>query len=93
MHRNTRATAFLLALLPTAAMAQTAAPSALSPERAAAREKVRAACSADVQKFCATIERGKGAMRVCLDAHQSELSPACREAREERAALRAKEKG
>ena len=30
---------------------------------------MRAACAADVQKFCANIERAKGAMRTCLEAH------------------------
>jgi hypothetical protein len=87
--------ALLLLLLPAAALAQTAAPPAPapdSPERAAAREKMRAACGADVQKFCAGIERAKGAMRTCLDQHQNELSAACQTARAERAAVRSKEK-
>lgn len=90
-----RAAALLLLLLPAAALAQSAAPPAPasdSPERAAAREKMRAACADDRQKFCAGIERGKGLMRACLDQHQQQLSPACQAARAERAALRAKEK-
>ena len=85
----------LLLLLPAAALAQSATPPApgpVSPEHAAAREKMRAACAADIQKFCAGIERGKGARRACLDQHQNELSPTCQAARAERAALRAKEK-
>jgi hypothetical protein len=45
-----------------------------------------------MQKFCAAIERVKGARRACLDQHQSELSAACQAARAERAALRTKEK-
>ena len=53
---------------------------------------MRAACGADVQKFCAGIERAKGAMRTCLDQHQNELSAACQTARAERAAARSKEK-
>jgi len=93
MTLKTSGTALLLLLLPVAALAQTAIPPAPSPERAEAREKVRAACAADVQKFCASITREKGAMRTCLDTHQNELSPACRAARAERAALRAKAKG
>jgi hypothetical protein len=89
-----RGAGLLLLLLPAAALAQSATPQATpdSPERAAAREKMRAACAADIQKFCAGIERGKGARRACLDQHQSELSPACQAARAERAALRATEK-
>ena len=35
---------------------------------------MRAACAADVQKFCANIERAKGAMRACLEAHETQLS-------------------
>jgi hypothetical protein len=92
MSLKINSTALLLVLLPAAALAQSAPP-APSPEQVAAREKMRAACSPDIQKFCATIERGKGAMRACLDAHQSGLSQACRAAREERAAARAKDKG
>jgi hypothetical protein len=53
---------------------------------------MRAACSADVQKFCSGIERGKGLMRACLDQHQKELSAGCQAARAERAAQRAKDK-
>lgn len=90
-----RGAALLLLLLPAAALAQSAMPRAaapVSPERAAAREKMRAACAADRQKFCAGIERGKGLMRACLDQHQPQLSPACQAARAERAAARAKEK-
>ena len=67
-----------------------AAPQTAAPE---AREKARAACAADVQKFCANIERAKGAMRGCLEAHDAQLSDGCKAARAERAAARAKEKG
>jgi len=85
----------LLLLLPAAALAQSAAPPAPAldtADRQAARAKLRAACSVDLQKFCAGIERGKGATRACLHQHQSELSPACQAARAERAAMRAREK-
>lgn len=79
----------LLAALPvTAALAQDASqPSSAAASEA--REKVRAACASDVQKFCANIERGKGAMRGCLQTHESELSSACKAARAERASLKA----
>jgi hypothetical protein len=82
--------ALALALLPVTAMAQ----SAPTPDvaKAEARQKVRAACAADVQKFCANIERAKGALRGCIKAHENELSEACKAARAERAALRAKDK-
>jgi Cysteine rich repeat len=81
-------TALLLSLLPAAALAQ----SAPSPERAEAREKVRTACAADIQRFCANIERAKGAVRSCLEQNQTSISQECNAARAERAALRAKEK-
>jgi hypothetical protein len=81
-------TALLLGLLPAAALAQ----SAPSPERVEARNKVRTACAADIQKFCANIERAKGAMRGCLEQNQSGLSQECNTARAEHAAVRAKEK-
>ena len=89
MHRNILGTALFLSLLPAAALAQ----SAPSPERAEARERVRTACAADIQRFCANIERAKGAMRSCLEQNQTDLSQECNAARAERAAVRAKEKG
>ena len=82
--------ALALAFVPAAAFAQTAAPQTAAPE---ARERVRAACAADVQKYCANVERAKGAMRGCLEAHETQLSDGCKAARAERAAARAKEKG
>lgn len=89
MQIKTYGIALLMAALPFTAMAQSAAPQSQDPARAEAREKVRAACAADVQKFCATIERAKGAMRECLQANESQLSDACKSARAERAAARA----
>jgi hypothetical protein len=76
----------LAAVLPLAALAQSATPQASTSE---GRAKLRAACAADVQKFCANIERGKGAMRSCLQAHETQLSEGCKAARAERAAARA----
>ena len=89
MHMKTIGIALALALLPLTAVAQSAGPQTAAPE---AREKVRAACAADVQKFCADIERAKGAMRACLEAHDSQVSAGCKAARAERAAARAKDK-
>ena len=90
-----------LIVTPMAALAQSAGqspmpadtPAAVTSEaRAEAREKMRAACAADVHKFCANIERAKGAMRTCLEANQQQLSDTCKAARAERSALRAREK-
>ena len=98
MYRSTIGAAILFAVLPLAALAQSAAPSSATPPEAAStqkseiRAKMRAACGADVQKFCATVERGKHAIRSCLESHQNDLSTACKAARAERAAARAKER-
>lgn len=92
MRRKIAGVILLLALLPAAALAQDSSSTPQSPARAEAREKVRAACAVDIQKFCANIERAKGARRACLDQNQANLSNECNSARAERAALRAKEK-
>jgi hypothetical protein len=92
MALNIRGTALVLLLLPVAAPAQTPAAAPASPEHAEARAKVRVACAADIQKFCPTIERGKGETRACLQAHATEISEGCRTARGERAAARSKSK-
>ena len=89
MHMKTIGIALALALLPMTAVAQSAGPQTAAPE---ARAKMREACAADVQKFCADIERAKGAMRTCLEAHDSQVSAGCKAARAERAAARAKDK-
>jgi len=97
--------ALALVLVPAAAFAQSAAPQSAAPQTAApptaapqaatpqARARMRAACAADALKFCANVERAKGAMRSCLEAHATQLSDGCKAARAERAAARAKEKG
>ena len=92
MNHKTLGAALLLTLLPAVAVAQSASPPAASPEQTEARQKVRAACAADIQKLCANIERAKGATRACLEQNQANLSAECSTARAERAALRAKEK-
>ena len=102
MHRPILAAAVALAVLPLAALAQStapkapaAAPTATAPaaDTQEARNKVRTACAADIQKFCANIERARGAMRSCLEAHEKDLAATCKAARAERAAERAKSKG
>jgi hypothetical protein len=90
MHRAILAAA-ALAVLPLAALAQSTTPPATDQREG--RSAVRAACAADIQKFCASIERARGAMRSCLEAHEQDLSAACKAARAERAAERAKTKG
>jgi cysteine rich repeat protein len=102
MHRSILAAGVALAMLPLAALAQSTAPKApaAAPTVAApaatdaqdARGKVRTACATDIEKFCANIERAKGAMRSCLEAHEKDLTSVCKAARAERAAERAKSK-
>ena|SRR5579872_5842913 len=40
-------------------------------------------CAADIQKFCAGVQPGGGAIAQCLKAHQADLSEACKERGEE----------
>jgi hypothetical protein len=69
------------------------AQEAATPGAAEARARVRSACAADAEKFCAGVERGKGGgMRACFAAHEAQLSAECRAARTERAAARAKDR-
>ena len=39
------------------------------------------ACATDIANFCATVEKGKGMMRACLDSHGKELYDGCKTAR------------
>ena len=92
---NCKTVGFALALcvVSFAAVAQSTTPQkpgdAPSTASSEAREKYRAACASDIQKYCANVERAKGAMRSCLDANAPQLSDACKGARAERAAARA----
>jgi hypothetical protein len=94
MNCKTVGIALALSMLSFAAVAQSTTPqnsdtTASSDARAEARAKFRAACAEDVQKFCANVERAKGAMRSCLDSNAPQLSESCTTARAERAAARA----
>jgi hypothetical protein len=63
-----------MCLMPLMVLAQTTEP----PK--AGKGELRAACSADIQKFCANTERGKGQTRGCLESHTAELADACKAA-------------
>ena len=93
MNLRTVGIALALSVLSFAAVAQSTTPQNADPvasdARAEAREKYRAACANDVQKFCANVERAKGAVRSCLETNESQLSDTCKTARAERAAARA----
>jgi hypothetical protein len=43
-------------------------------------------CAEDVKKLCANVEKGEGRIIRCLKEHEAELSPACKEKREEKKA-------
>jgi membrane fusion protein, multidrug efflux system len=58
------------------------APAAKSERRG----NLRTACAADIQKFCANVER-RSAIRACLQASAPQLSEACRAAAKEAAAI------
>ena len=75
MSRTTLGTALILIVLPAVAFAQSATAPDSSAEHTEARAKVRTACAADVQKFCADIDRAKGAMRTCLDQNPGQPLP------------------
>jgi membrane fusion protein, multidrug efflux system len=59
--------------------AATAREAATAARKEQSRAGMRAACAADIQKFCANVERGKG-MRACLQANAAELSEGCKAA-------------
>lgn len=59
----------------------------LSPECAAAfqavrenRRLIRMNCKADIDKFCADAQDGKGGVVRCLRAHETEVAQVCAEA-------------
>jgi hypothetical protein len=63
------------------------APGATKPEDGE-RQKYRQACAAEIVRFCADIEKGKGKKRACLESHASEIGAPCKDALAERAAAK-----
>ncbi len=63
----------LLAVLGFAAQVPASAQSAQM-------DAARAACSADLQQFCAGVQAGGGRMLACLKEHRDQVSPACTQA-------------
>jgi hypothetical protein len=82
------AAAIVFSVFPTAIWAadygaKSSAPAASSEAPAPAAANVAVgprwtACTSEVQKFCANIERGKGKMRECLQRHVADASDACK---------------
>jgi len=65
---------------PAAAAEPAKAGASAAPAKSEGREKTRTACAADLQKFCPSVERGKDAMRACLQANAAQLSEPCKAA-------------
>jgi hypothetical protein len=40
-------------------------------------EGAKAACAGDIQKYCASVPQGGGAIATCLRSHRSDLTPDC----------------
>ncbi len=91
MFRMSLGAVFLLSLLPAVTLAQSAEQSA--QERGEARQKVRRSMRRRHPEVLCQHRAAKGAMRACLEQHQTNLSSECNAARAERAAARAKDKG
>ena len=91
MSVKTTFAAAMLCLAALPAYAQTAAPATTDAGPADPAAKARwQACQPDVQKFCGTVDKSvKGAMKVCLESHASELSQPCTSARADLAAMEA----
>ena len=64
-----------LAFLAAAAIALTAAAVGFAQP-----PSPRTACAADIAKLCPNAQPGNGSIRQCMQAHQSELSDACKQA-------------
>jgi hypothetical protein len=76
MKASLTAVLFVLALGGAAAAAQTTASAPASPPAAAPHMKFKEACSADVQKLCATAQTRKE-QKKCIKENKSQLSPSC----------------
>lgn len=66
-------------LMAGAALAQSAAPAATVPAENGARAGM-AACRADMQTLCASVERGKGKKMACLVENRAKASAECQAA-------------
>lgn len=48
-------------------------------EKKAKIEAAKKACEPDVAKFCKDVKSGEGAVKQCLQSHETELSQVCRD--------------
>jgi Cysteine rich repeat len=57
--------------------AQTAAADKVGERLEAAVQKLRAACSDDITKYCSTVTPGEGRLLFCMMAHEDKISTKC----------------
>lgn len=70
----------MAAFLTVGSAAAFAADSAATDSAAApAAGTKHGACAADIQKFCANVEHGKGKIHECLTQHTADLSDGCKQ--------------
>ena len=69
----------------TQTQAQTTETTATTTNTTAATRSVHP-CKIDVEKFCKGVESGGGKLNACMNEHEDELSPACKDKRVERKA-------
>ncbi len=65
------------AALITSASAQSSAADKVEARLTAAVQKLQSACSADLQKYCASVTPGEGRQFFCILAHEDKISVAC----------------
>ncbi|EHQ04663.1 cysteine rich repeat-containing protein [Leptonema illini] len=68
----------LRSLLPVAVGAILLAGSVLLAQNPAGPQRVKNACAADIQKFCAGIEHGQGRVYQCLKQNEGSLEANCK---------------
>jgi Spy/CpxP family protein refolding chaperone len=71
--------ALAAALTVGSAIAYAADSAATDSAAAPAAGTKHGACAADIQKFCANVEHGKGKMHECLTQHTADLSDGCKQ--------------
>jgi Spy/CpxP family protein refolding chaperone len=69
----------MAAFLTLGSAAAFAAESAATDSATAPAGTKHGACQADIQKFCANVEKGKGKMHECLTQHTADLSDGCKQ--------------
>jgi hypothetical protein len=69
----------MAAFLTLGSAAAFAADGAATDGAAAPSGSKHGACQAEIQKFCANVEHGKGKMHECLTQHTADLSDGCKQ--------------